>query len=72
MDEFARTPEQQASGRRACLERARDWHLQAGHVRAHAAQPHLAPDVRDGLLRSADSCNAQANWWEAGAQEYLP
>lgn len=70
MDEFARTPEQQASGKQACLERAREWRLQAGHVRGHAAQLHLAPDVRAGLLHSADACDAQAAWWEAGAQDY--
>lgn len=70
MDEFVRTPEQQASGRKACLERAREWRLQAGHVRGHAAQPHLAPDVRAGLLQSASSCDVQAGWWEACAREY--
>ena len=72
MGEFARTPEQQASGRTACLERARDWRLQAGHVREHAAQPHLLPDVRAGLLRNACICDDAAEYWEAGAQEYLP
>ena len=72
MDEFARTPEQQARDRRLCLERAADWRGQAGHVRDHAAQPHLMPDVRAGLLRNACICDDEAEYWEAGAQEYLP
>lgn len=69
-DEFARTPEQQARGRALCLAEADRWSRQAAHVREHAAQAHLAQEVSAALLRSAERCDGDAAYWEAGAREY--
>ena len=69
-DEFARTPEQQARGRALCLAEADRWRRQAAILRDSTAQAHLTPDDRAAVLRSADRCDGDAAYWEAGAREY--
>jgi len=51
-----------------CLARADDWRRQAGHLRDHAAQPHVAPDVSAVLLREAAAAEQMAALWLAGAE----
>ena len=69
MEEFARTPEQQARARHMCLDEAARWCHEAQHLRDQAAQQHLPPDVRAGLLCNAWICDDCADYWGAGARE---
>ena len=45
---------------------------QAGYTREHAQLRHLRPEQREMLLREAEACDRQANWWLAGAEDYAP
>lgn len=69
VEEFARTPEQQAQARQTCLYEAARWRRQAQNLRDQATQQHLPPDVRASLLCNARICDDDADYWGAGAQE---
>lgn len=61
-----------ATERQGCLRSVERWRRQAGHVREHAQRRHLRPGQREMLLREAEACDRQANWWLAGAGDYAP
>ena len=54
---------------RSYLGSADAWRRNAGHVREHAARPHLDPQARAALLREADTCEKQANMSQAEAED---
>ena len=62
------TPEME---RQSCLRRAEEWCGEAGIVREHAQLPHLRPEQRDVLLRSAEACDRMAGWWLTSAEDYV-
>jgi len=68
MPQPIRIAEEHARSTRFCLGEAARWRRQAGNIRGHAALPHLSPQNKAELISSADSCDAQAAWWEAGAE----
>lgn len=49
-----------------CRTSAREWRAQAQCLRERAAMPNVAPAAAEAHLRSAESCDAQAEWWESG------
>ena len=55
--------------RHSCLDSAVRWRREATNLRQHAQQPRLHPEVRASLRRSAESCDAQADWWLKGLIE---
>ena len=65
----AMTGEQRARGTALCRGEAEWWRREAANVRNHAALPHLDAAARATLLRSADRCDDEAVYWEAGAQD---
>lgn len=68
MDTTVTAAEAQAHSVAICLARAADWRRQARHLRDHAAQPHLTPDVSAVLLREAAAAEQMAALWLAGAE----
>ena len=58
--------------RQRCLRSAEEWRRQAGHVREHAQLRLLHPGQREMLLREAEACDRQADWWLTGAEDYAP
>jgi len=68
MDTTVTATEARARSVAICLTRADDWRRQAGHLRDHAAQPHVAPDVSAVLLREAAAAKQMAALWLAGAE----
>ncbi len=68
MAQLVKTAEEHACSMRFCHGEAARWRRQAGHVRTHAALPHLSPGARAAVLESAASCDAQASWWDTGAE----
>ena len=62
--------EQRARGIALCRWEADRWRREAANVRNHATLPHLSPEARSTLLRSADRSDDEAAYWEAGAREY--
>ena len=58
--------------RRSCLTSFDRWRRQAEHVSEHAGRSYLLPRQREALLAEAEACDRQADWWVAGADEYLP
>ncbi len=58
-----------AFARRSCLANNAAWRRQATNLRCHAAQAHLAADVRDALHLEAEAADRQADWWLEGAIE---
>ncbi len=61
--------ERRARGIALCRGEAERWRREAGNVRNHAALPHLDAAARATLLRSADRCDDEAAFWEAGARD---
>jgi hypothetical protein len=55
--------------RQSCLASNAAWRRQAGHLRQHAAIPHLTEQQRLSLLREAEAADHQAEMWLAGAIE---
>ena len=68
MAQLIKTAEEHAWSMRFCHGEAARWRRQAGNVRAHAVLPHLSPQAKAAVLESAASCDAQADWWDAGAE----
>ena len=62
--------EKRARGIALCRWQAARWRREAAHVREHATLPHLSPEARATLLRSAERSDDEAAYWEAGAREY--
>ena len=58
--------------RQSCLASAERWRRQAEHVREHAGRSYLQPRQRKALLAEAQACDRQADWWVAGADDYVP
>ena len=58
--------------RQSCLASAGQWRRQAEQVREHAGRSYLLPERRDALLAEAAACDRQADWWVAGADDYVP
>jgi len=58
--------------RQSCLASAEQWRRQAEQIREHAGRSYLQPRQRDTLLAEADACDRQADWWVAGADDYVP
>lgn len=58
--------------RQSCLASAERWRRQAEHVREHAGRSYLQPRQRKALLAEAEACDRQADWWVAGADDYVP
>lgn len=58
--------------RQSCLVSADRWRRQAEQVREHAKRSYLQPGQRKTLLAEADACDRQADWWAAGAYDYVP
>lgn len=58
--------------RQSCLASAERWRLQAEHAREHAGRSYLRPGQRKALLTEAEACDRQADWWVAGADDYVP
>jgi len=52
-----------------CLARTEDWRREAGHLRNHAAQPHLAPGVSAVLLREAVTADQMVECRMAAAEK---
>ena len=65
----AMSGEQRARGIALCRGEAERWRREAANVRGHATLPHLSPEARATLLRSADRSD-EAAYWEAGARDY--
>ena len=57
--------------RQSCLASADRWRRQAEQVREHAERSYLLPRQREALLAEAEACDRQADWWVAGADDYL-
>lgn len=53
-----------------CRGEAERWRREAANVREHATLPHLSPEARTTLLRSADRSDDEAAYWEAGARDH--
>jgi len=51
----------------SCIESARRWCREAGHLRTLAAQPRLGDQKRRTLLREAEAADRQAKAWLEGA-----
>ena len=68
MAQSLKTAEEHACSMRFCHGEAARWRRQAGNVRAHADLPHLSPQAKAAVLENAASCDAQADWWDAGAE----
>ena len=58
--------------RQSCVASAERWPRQAEHVREQAGRSDLQPRHREALLAEAEACDRQADWWVAGAQDYVP
>jgi hypothetical protein len=56
----------------SCINSAAQWRRQATYVREHANRPNLSQRQRETLLREAETCDRQADWWLQGAEEYEP
>lgn len=52
-----------------CLAQAEDWRREAGHLRDHTAQPHLAPGVSAVLLREAVTADQMVECWMTAAEK---
>ena len=66
----ALTEEKRARGIALCRWEAERWRREAANVREHATLPHLSPEARATLLRSADRSDDEAAYWEAGVRDY--
>ena len=66
----AMSGEQRARGIALCRGEAERWRREAANIRDHATLPHLSPEARATLLRSADRSDDEAAYWEAGARDY--
>ena len=66
----AMTEEKRARGIALCRWEAERWRREAANVREHATLPHLSPEARATLLRSADRSDDEAAYWEAGVRDY--
>ena len=62
--------EKRVRGIALCRWEAERWRREAANVREHATLPHLSPEARAILLRSAERSDDEAAYWEAGAREY--
>jgi hypothetical protein len=51
----------------SCIEGARRWYREAGHLRTLAALPRLGDSERRTLLREAEAADRQAKAWLEGA-----
>jgi hypothetical protein len=51
----------------SCIESARRWCREEGHLRTLAAQPRLGDPERRTLLREAEAADRQAKAWLEGA-----
>ena len=51
----------------SCIESARRWCREAGHLRTLAAQPRLGDRERRTLLRDPEAADRQAKAWLEGA-----
>ena len=58
--------------RQSCLASAERWRRQAEHAREHAGRSYLQPRQRKALLAEAETCDRQADWWVAGADDDVP
>lgn len=62
--------EKRIRGIALCRGEAERWRREAANVRNHATLPHLSPEARATLLRSADRSDDEAAYWEAAARDY--
>lgn len=68
MDSISTPGSQHAQTFTSCLARAEDWRRQAGHLRDHAALPHLAASVSAVLLREALAADQMTEYWMAATE----